>query len=72
VANAALDVALLLWPTHQAEQRREGIVADQDLVTLVQAPLAAGEQLRRHRLGIVPPQFVGHTAEKGEGFDQAM
>jgi hypothetical protein len=72
VANAALDVALLLRPTHQAEQRREGIVADQRLVTLVQAAFATDEQLRRQRLGIVPPQLVGHAAEKGEGFNQAV
>lgn len=72
MANAALDVALLLRPPHQAEQWREGIVADQGLVTLVQAALAADEQLRRHCLGIVPPQLVGHAAVKGQGFDQAV
>lgn len=43
VANATLDVALLLRPTHQAEQRREGIVTNQGLVTLVQPALATGE-----------------------------
>lgn len=72
MANAALDVSLLLRPTHQAEQRREGIVTNQGLVTLVQPAVATDEQLWRHRLGIVPPQLVGNTAEKGEGFDQAM
>ena len=72
MTNAALDVALLLRPTHQAEQRREGIVADQRLITLVQAAFAAGEQLRRHRLRVVPPQLVRHAAEKGKGFDQAV
>ena len=72
MANTALDVALLLRPTHQAEQRREGIVTDQDLVTLVQPSFATDEQLRRHRLGIVPPQLMRHAAEKGEGFDQTV
>jgi hypothetical protein len=72
VANAALDVSLLLRPSHQTEQRREGIVTNQGLVTLVQPAIAANKQLQRHRLGIVPPQLVGHAAKKGEGFDQAV
>jgi hypothetical protein len=72
VADTTLDVPLLLRPAHQTEQGRERIVTDQGLITLVQPPLAAHEQLRRHRLGIVPPQLMGHAAEKAEGFDQAM
>jgi hypothetical protein len=72
VTNASLDVPLLLRPAHQTEQGRERIVTDQGLITLVQSPLTANEQLRRHRLGIVPPQLVGHAAKKGEGFDQTV
>lgn len=72
MANAALDVSLLLRPAHQTEQRREGIVTDQSLITLVQPAFAADKQLRRHRFGIVPPQLVGHAAIEGEGFDQAV
>lgn len=43
VADAALDVPLLLRPANQTEQRREGIVADQRLVAIVQPSLAARE-----------------------------
>lgn len=72
MANATLDVPFFLRPPHQAEQRRESIVADQGLVTLVQPAFAAGQQLGRYRLGIVPPQLMRHAAKEGEGFDQAV
>ena len=70
--DAALDARLLLWPTHQTEQRLEQVVTGQGLVALVEPAVAAGPQLRRHGLGVVPPEFVRHAAEKGEGFDQAV
>lgn len=72
MANAALDVPFFLRPPHQAEQRRESIVTDQGLVTLVQPAFATGQQLGRYRLGIVPPQLMRHAAKEGEGFDQAV
>ena len=72
VADAALDVRLLLRPAHQAEPRRERIVTGQRLVAVVEPALPADEHLRRHRARVVPPEFVRHTAEEGEGFDQAV
>ena len=72
VAHAAFDVPLLLRPADQTKHRREGIMADQGLVAVLEPSLAAGQQLRGHGLGVVPPQLMRHTAEEGEGFDQAM
>jgi hypothetical protein len=72
MAHPALDVSLLLRPAHQTEQRREGIVADQRLIALMELARAAREQVGRHRLGIVPPQLVRHAAEEAEGLDQAL
>jgi hypothetical protein len=72
VTHAPLDVRLLLRPTHQAEERLEGVVTDQGLVAVVETALAAGKQLRRDGLGVVPPYLTGHTVEEGKGFDQAV
>jgi hypothetical protein len=72
VPHTPLDVGLLLGSAHQAKQWREGIVAGQGLVAVVQLPLAAGEQLRGHRLGVVPPELARHAAEEAEGLDQAV
>lgn len=52
--HPAFHARLLLRPPDQAEERLERIVADQCLIALVESALAAGEQLRRHRLGVVP------------------
>jgi len=72
VAHAPLDVRLLLGPAHQAEERLEGVVTDQGLVAVVQPPLAAGEQLRRDGLGVVPPQLARHASKEGEGFGEPV
>jgi len=70
--DPALDARLLLGPTHQAEERLEQVVTGQGLVAFVEPTVAAGQQVRRHGLGVVPPEFVRHTTEEGEGFDQAV
>jgi hypothetical protein len=70
--DAALDARLLLRPTHQTEQRLEQVVTGQGLVAVVESAIATGQQVRRHGLGVVPPEFVRHTTEEGEGFDQAV
>jgi hypothetical protein len=70
--DTALDARLLLGPTHQAEQRLEQVVAGQRLVAVVELPIAADENVRRHGPGIVPPQFVRHATKESEGFNQAV
>lgn len=72
VPHPPLDVRLLLRPARQTKQRLEGVVTAQRQVAVVQAPLASHEQLRRHRLGIVPPELVRHAAEEVEALDQAV
>jgi hypothetical protein len=72
VPHTPFNVGLLLGSAHQAKQRREGIVAGQGLVAVVQLPLAAGEELRGHRLGVVPPELARHAAEEAESLDQAV
>src|SRR5580692_33285 len=72
MTHSPFDTWLLLWFPYHAEKRLESIVTAQGQVTLVEAALAAGEQLRRHRLGIVPPDFARHAAKKGEGLDHAV
>jgi hypothetical protein len=47
-------------------------MTDQGLVAIIQPPLATDEQLRRHGLGIVPPQLLRDASKEGEGFDQAV
>jgi hypothetical protein len=71
-AYASLDVRLLLWLTHPAEEWLEGVVTGQGLVAVVQLPLTAGEQVRCHGLGVVPPHFPWHAPEEREGFDQTV
>ena len=72
VAHAPLDVRLLLGLPHHAEERLEGVVAGQGLVAVVEPALAADQQVRRHGARVIPPHFTRHTAEEGEGFDQAV
>jgi hypothetical protein len=47
-------------------------MAGQSLVTRMQLPLPAFEDSRRHRLGIVPPNFARHTAEEIEPLHHAF
>ncbi len=72
VPHPPFDVRLLLRLTNHAEERLEGIVADQRLIALVEPPLPTDEQLRRHRLGIVPPQFTRHDAKELKRLDQPV
>jgi hypothetical protein len=72
VPHAPLDVRLLLRLAYQAEQRLKGEVTAQRQVAFIEAPLATCEQLRCHRLGIVPPHFPRHTAEELEALHQAV
>lgn len=67
-----LDMRLLVAPGRQAEQGVEPVVAGQRLPATVQLPLAAGEDRRRDRLGIIPPQFPGRTVEERQGLDRAV
>jgi len=70
--HALLDARLLLRPAHQAEQRLEAVVTGQRRVTRVQPALAALEQVRHHRLGVVPPQLARHRLVEGERFHQPV
>lgn len=70
--DPALNARLLLRPAHQAEPGLEHVMTGQGLVAVIELPLTAGQQVRRHGLGVVPPEFVRHAAEEGEGFDQAV
>ncbi len=72
VADAALDVRLLLRPANHAEQRLEGVMAAQRLVAVVELTLPADEDVRRDGLGIVPPHLPRHRSEEVEGFDQSV
>jgi hypothetical protein len=72
IADPALDAGLLLGLAHHAEERLEGVVAGQGLIAFVQTALAAGEQVGRDGAGIVPPDFMRHGLEEGEGFDQTV
>ena len=72
VANTAFDVRLLLRLANHAETRLESVVTDQGLIAVVELPLPADEQMRHHRLGIVPPQLPRHATEERERLDQAM
>jgi len=64
--DAVLHVGLLIATCRHTKQRLEDVVAGQGLVTRMQLPLPAAENRRRHRLGIVPPNFARHTAEELE------
>lgn len=70
--HAPFDTRLLLGLTHQAEQRLKIVVAGQSRVTRVQLTAPPFQQVRDHRLGIVPPEFARHTPEEREGFHQPM
>jgi hypothetical protein len=72
VAHPPLDVWLLLRLTHPAEKRLERVVAGQGLITLVQLPLSADQDVPHHRFGIVPPHFTRHAAKEGEALDHAV
>jgi hypothetical protein len=68
----SFDVRLLLRTTHHAKQRLKGVMTAQRQIAFIQAPLATREQLRRHRLGIVPPHLVRHAAEEVQALDQPV
>jgi hypothetical protein len=70
--DAALDARLLLGSSHQAEEGLEQVMTGQGLIALVELAIPADQHLGRHRLGIVPPEFVWHAAKEGEGFDQTV
>jgi hypothetical protein len=72
VADAALDVRLLLRLANHAEARLESVVTDQGLIAVVELPLPTDEQVRHDRLGIVPPQLARHAIEERERLDQTM
>jgi hypothetical protein len=72
VANTAFDVRLLLRLANHAEARLESVVTDQGLIAVVELTLPTDEQMRHHRLGIVPPQLPRHATEERERLDQAM
>ena len=72
VPHPSFHARLLLRLTHPAEERLEGVMASQGLVTLVQLPLATDEHMRHHGLGIVPPHFPRHAAKEGETLDHAV
>jgi hypothetical protein len=63
---------LLLRLTHHAEARLERVVTDQRLIAFVEPPLPAHQQVRRHRLGVVPPQLARHDTKESEGLDQPV
>jgi hypothetical protein len=70
--HPALDARLFLRPPHQAELRREVVMAGQSQVVLVDLAATALKQVRHHGLGVVPPDLVRHTPEKRECLDQAV
>lgn len=70
--HPVLDVWLLVAPGRQAEQGLEVVVAGQRLPPLVQLPLPASQDRLGHRLGVVPPQFLGYGIEKRQGFHGAV
>jgi hypothetical protein len=70
--HAPLGTRLLLRATHQAEQGLEVVVARQGRIAPVELPRAAFEQVRHHRLGIVPPDLTRHTAKERERLDQPV
>jgi hypothetical protein len=72
VPHTSLDVRLLLRLTHHAEEWLEGVVASQGLVAVIQLPLPAGEQVRRHGLRVVPPHFPWYATEERKGLDQTV
>lgn len=61
-----LHVRLLVASRRHAKQRLEHVVAGQRLVTCIHLPVAAAQDRRRHRLGIVPPHFTRDILEELE------
>lgn len=47
-------------------------MTDQRLVALVEPTLPAHQQLRCHRLRVVPPQLARHATKEDEGLDQSV
>ena len=70
--HPVLDVRLLIASGRQAEQGLEVVVISQRLPTLVQFSLATGQDRRRDRLRVIPPQFSGRAAEERQGLDRAV
>jgi hypothetical protein len=69
--DAVLHVGLFVTASWHAKQRLEHIMTGQCLVTRMQLPLPAAVNRRRHGLGVVPPNFPWHTAEKLEPLHHA-
>lgn len=67
VLHAVLHARLLVTTSRHAKQRLEVVVAGKRGVAVVQLPPTSLEDLRRHRLGVVPPDFPRHAPEKLEG-----
>jgi len=70
--HTILDVRLLIPPGRHAEQRGEVVVARQCHVQLVQPPVSTTQDLHRHCLRVVPPDFLGNTSEVLERRDHAV
>jgi hypothetical protein len=70
--HAPFHARLLLGPPHQTKERFKGVMTDQCLVAIVEPALPAHEQLRCHRLRVVPPQLARHATKEGEGLDQSV
>jgi len=70
--HAILDNRLFVAAGRHAEQRFEHVVACQGRVARVRCSVAAAEQLDRHRLGVVPPDFSRNAIEKFERLHHAF
>jgi len=70
--DAILHVRLLVAAGRHAKQRFEHVVAGQGSVTWMQLAQPAAEDRRRHRLGVVPPNFTRHAAEELEPLHHAF
>ncbi len=67
ILHAVLHARLLVAASWHAKQRLEVVVAGKRGVAIVQLPPTPFEDLRRHRLGVVPPDFPRHATEELEG-----
>lgn len=56
----------------QVQWRQPRSRPDRARAHALQDRFAAGQQVRGHGLGVVPPQFVRHATAEGERFDQAV
>lgn len=72
ILHALLHPRLLDRRHRHAESGRERVVAGQRGVAGMQRALPTAEDVDRHRLGVVPPQFPRHAAEEREGFDEPV